>query len=415
MTAPTVERGPAISRQATSMVPHTEESKALVPVGGQTYTRDQVELIKRTIAKGATDDELQLFIKTSERLGLDPFARQIFAIKRWDPDTRDYGMTTHVSIDGLRLSAERTRRYMPSEELYEFRYNAKSELVSVVAAVKKLGPDGQWHRVPAIAFFDEYAQTKKDGGLQKNWAEKPHVMLSKCAEALAIRRAFPLETAGVYIPEEMPDVIDAEYTEKPAEQVKAPPPPPPVVPRPAPSTSTAPQSSASRAGGEPAKVAPRAAEAAPISPPAAAKPGPSQAVPAAATPSPPPRAEVAAPPMDDIDPNFAGDPLPPAPAPKEADARGETSEVDELVAIAGTAATLAEMAAVGMRVAALSKDDKEWLAPFWVDGLIRVLDTGPEADVERVFAELAKYRKAKKVSAAQEQKAAAIYQARTAK
>ena len=180
----------------------------------QIFNQQQLDLIKNTVMPGSTNDELELFVNICKRTGLDPFARQIYAVERRYKDNNNQWQKKfefQTSVDGFRLIAERSGKYEGQTETEWCGPDGKWVNVWVKKEFPKAARVGVYktgHREPtyAVARWESYVQTYFKNNQQqvgKMWAKMPDLMLAKCAECLALRKAFPNELSGMYAKEEM--------------------------------------------------------------------------------------------------------------------------------------------------------------------------------------------------------------------
>ncbi|MDW7998451.1 MAG: RecT family recombinase, partial [Thermodesulfovibrio sp.] len=199
-----------------------EEQKALTSL-----SREQIELIKRTIAKDATDDELKLFLYTAQKYNLDPFLKEIIFVKR---RTERYGeivnfITTRdgylkiamqdPNFQGLQSGVVRegdTFEVIPTEAkvLHKFGEKRGKIICAYAIALHK-------NRMPVIfiADFEEYYNANQNSPV---WKQYPSVMIQKVAEVGALRRQFNISGLVVkeemYIPEENIEITETKTIPK---------------------------------------------------------------------------------------------------------------------------------------------------------------------------------------------------------
>ena len=176
----------------------------LTTVTKQTLTQEDIQTLvsSNIIPAGTPPATIKFFAKVCYEKKLSPFSNQIHLIKRGDK----YSIQT--GIDGLRAIADRTGLYAGSDDCvydeglshYEMIEKKRDHpVVAKVTVYKMVGKE----RVPftASAIWNEYAP--QQDAMKFMWKKMGFLMLGKCAEALALRKAFPDELSSLYTEEEM--------------------------------------------------------------------------------------------------------------------------------------------------------------------------------------------------------------------
>lgn len=184
---------------------------ALSIMDGQTeFTPAQVAVLQQLGVDQASREDLAVFFHQSVRTGLDPFAKQIYMIGRFDSRAKRMKQTIQTGIDGYRLIARRaadqhheTLGYADTlwcgeDGAWRDVWTSKESPAAAKVTVLRAGQS-----FSATALWNEYVQTNRDGAPSAMWARMSSTMLAKCAEALALRKAFPQDLSGIYTSDEM--------------------------------------------------------------------------------------------------------------------------------------------------------------------------------------------------------------------
>ena len=177
------------------------------------FSQEQRKLILDTCCGGASAQDAAVLVAIAEARGMNPLAQECYFVERWDQSKGRMVWAVQAGIDSFRIKAEESGLYNGQDEP-EFEYDAKGALV--LARVKVYRKD--WDRPSVgVARFSEYVQKKKDGSPTKFWLTMPHGQLAKCAEAIALRKAFPRSLSRIYEAAEMQQAGNEEHVEQPAQ------------------------------------------------------------------------------------------------------------------------------------------------------------------------------------------------------
>lgn len=201
-------------------VANNDLSLNTVNVNGFMIDRNTYELMKETLYPGAKDSSIVMVLRYCQARKLDPVKKPVhivpMSVKTGKKDIKgkdiyEWRDTVMPGIGLYRIDADRTGQYAGmsdpefGEEITEQLGDAKVTYPKWCRIiVNRRLPTGEIVSYPAKEYWKEnYASIKFSATPNSMWQKRPYGQLAKCAEAQALRKAFPEAVGQDYTKEEM--------------------------------------------------------------------------------------------------------------------------------------------------------------------------------------------------------------------
>ncbi len=169
-------------------------------------------LVEAIFPNATTTESVLLALSYCRARKLDPFKRNVHIVPIWSKDLGAMVDTVWPGIGELRTTAFRTGEYAGRQGTeYGPDVTQKVGVVELtfpswaqVTVIRMIRGEKVEFCGPRAYWLETYAtRSRNDKSPNEMWGTRPRGQIEKCAEAAALRAAFPEEVGGDFIPEEV--------------------------------------------------------------------------------------------------------------------------------------------------------------------------------------------------------------------
>jgi len=173
--------------------------KELANISTNDVSQHLMNTLKNSLYPKARDNSIAMVLDYCKSANLDPMQKPVHIVPMWDKDSKSMKDTIMPGIGLYRIQAARSNKYAGvSEPEYGDTVNTKLGGVNISypewckVTVKKLVGDNIVEFTAKEYWLENYATVKRDSAAPNTmWTKRPFGQLAKCAEAQALRKAFP--------------------------------------------------------------------------------------------------------------------------------------------------------------------------------------------------------------------------------